>query len=758
MPAMARVLALIGHAKNRRLLQEHLREHQLLTPAAGALPLDDRLDLVILDPGGLRRWHKDLRAHKRRSEPLLIPMLLIVPGRDLARIHLPDALVEEVIAAPIRKQELTARVQTLLTLRQLSQSQYRKRREAEDALAGVNRAFRALSACNEAVVHVRQEKPLLARVCRSIVNEGQYQFAWVGYAHDDGSQVVTPVTSSDTTHGFLKNIHVSWAENAHGNGPVGQAIRSGKPVVCSDVLADVAFKPWRKAATRFGFHSMIALPLRVHKRVIGALAIYAAEPHAFDRSEIDLLVRLSQNLAYGVQTLRDQARRRAQERRATYLAYRDPLTGLANRARMTEALAELSASKTRAAALLFVDLDRFKVVNDALGHDVGDQLLRQVAQRIQQVVRDSDLVARQGGDEFLVLAAYSPRQGDERASDEQVAAETTRVAHQVAERIINVTKAPFAVQGTEHHVAMSIGIALFPRDTDDGSALLMQADNAMYAAKELGGNNYHFYSQSLSDTQRRRLQLDSSLRKAIRAEAFQLYYQPIVELLNGSTVAVEALIRWPQSDGSVVSPAEFLPFAEENGLIGAIGDWVLREAIHTLAAWPNTASRPQMLINLSVSQLCQPDFIRRVAEIVQTQGVAPQAIGFEITENAMMREPERLIEMLRALREQGFGMAVDDFGTGYSSLWRLRDLPINALKVDKTFLDQVPESGEAVAMVKAIIELAHSLRLKVVAEGVETEAQYAALRELGCDYAQGFLLSKPLPIKALARELHGSAA
>jgi diguanylate cyclase (GGDEF)-like protein/PAS domain S-box-containing protein len=449
--------------------------------------------------------------------------------------------------------------------------------------------------------------------------------------------------------------------------------------------------------------------------------------------------RVTATMSSGV----DLTERRAAEEQIAYLAYHDPLTGLPNRALLQEHL-ELALARTRrqgkAIALLYLDLDGFKLVNDSLGHPAGDELLCHVTMRLAERRRTMDLLARQGGDEFLLLLSDLDRED----------AEAT--ARRVAEGLLRALAKPFTISGAEFHIGASIGISLFPRDAADADELLRHADASMYDAKSAGRNGITVYTGDPHEPLER-LSMTSRLRKALTRNEFILHWQPIVDPADGALRKLEALIRWQDPFRGLVMPDEFISFAEETGFIDRIGDWVVREVRDQALAWAHAGFEvPRLSVNVSPRQLRRPDFGQRLLSIVADDDMAQQ-LTVEITESAAMADPLRTDPVLRELAGSGVEIAVDDFGAGYSSLSRLRSMPVQVLKIDRTFLQGVPEDPEATAVVTAIIELALALGMEAIAEGVENEAQRAFLVEQGCPLAQGYLLGRPGTPREIERRM-----
>jgi diguanylate cyclase (GGDEF)-like protein/PAS domain S-box-containing protein len=446
------------------------------------------------------------------------------------------------------------------------------------------------------------------------------------------------------------------------------------------------------------------------------------------------LVREGESRPYGAVTAFSDIteRRRAQEQIA-FLAYHDSLTKLPNRALLDEHLA-LGLARARrgdnAVALLYVDLDDFKAVNDSLGHAAGDELLRRIAVRLRGVVRSTDLLARQGGDEFLILLT-------DLQTDPRVAAEA--VAKQVEQALLE----PFLIADAEFEIGSSIGISIYPHDANDADTLLRHADAAMYEVKQAGRGGIASYGGDSRHTLAR-LSLTSKLRRALQRDDFVVHYQPLVTPATGDLVAFEALVRWQDAERGIVGPNEFIPLAEDAGLIEAIGGWVLNAVCAQLHEWRSEGLDAHVHVNVSPRQLRRPDFPTTVRDSLSAEGLAPSCLTLEITESAAMLDAERANPVVRALHELGVRLAIDDFGSGHSSLARLRDVPVEVLKIDQSFLRGIPDDPQAAAMTRAIIELGAALGMLTVAEGVSSEAQRLFLVEHGCPLAQGFHFAKPL--------------
>jgi diguanylate cyclase (GGDEF)-like protein len=419
--------------------------------------------------------------------------------------------------------------------------------------------------------------------------------------------------------------------------------------------------------------------------------------------------------------------------RMKYQAHHDALTGLPNRAllhdRISTELAHARRQQTTL-ALLFLDLDRFKLINDSLGHATGDQLLRVVSRRLSDCVRDEDTVARLGGDEFMVLLPRISGSSD---------------AGRIGRKILDCLVEPVTCNGHELHVTTSIGISVYPYDGRDVESLVKNADISMYRAKELGRNKVVYYTAEMNSGSRKQLAMETSLRKAVENNELELHYQPKVDITRNSIVGVEALLRWKHPGMGYISPLEFIPIAEDSGLLAPIGEWVLHTAFAELANWHAAGHQDiTMAVNLSSTQLSRPGLDAIVEDALAATGIEPRLAELEITENVAMQNIDSAIAILTKIKQMGIRIAMDDFGTGYSSLGYLRRLPVDIVKIDQSFVHGIPESHEDALIAQAIIAMAGSLNLSLVVEGIENARQLRFFRELGCDIVQGYLFSKPV--------------
>ena len=439
----------------------------------------------------------------------------------------------------------------------------------------------------------------------------------------------------------------------------------------------------------------------------------------------------------------DITERKAAEAQIAYLAYHDKLTGLPNRAMFDELLG-LSLARARrndlGVAVVSIDLDNFKLVNDSLGHEAGDALIEQLAERLRYAIRDTDLVSRPGGDEFLLLLADIDRTPPMPGGQDGASI----VAESIAVRVEHALRDPFRVGDTELYLTASAGISVFPVDADGAIELMKNADTAMFRSKKAGPGGYVVHTADDADAMTR-LSLSTRLRRAVEQKQWKLHYQPLIALATGTMFGVEALIRWPEPSGGLVPPGEFIPLAEEMGLIEAIGDWVLEEICRQDAMWRAEGLTLEVGFNLSPRQLWQPDLVDKIVSPIVVAGMDPTRITVEITESTAMTDPDRTIEILREMHDRGLRLAIDDFGTGYSSLSRLRDMPVDILKIDRGFVRDVDKDQNAGSMISAMITLASNLGMTPLAEGIETEAEWRFLADRGCELGQGYFFSRPVP-------------
>ncbi|PJI97464.1 PAS domain S-box-containing protein/diguanylate cyclase (GGDEF)-like protein [Acidovorax sp. 69] len=602
-----------------------------------------------------------------------------------------------------------------------------ERREAERKIKRLNRVYAMLSGINTLIVRVRQRDELFREACRVAVEHGQFKIAWIGRV-DRGLNQVVPVALSGSESDFLMDIKDRlWLYDVPTPGESLSAgvIRSQSPVVCDDVVNDPRIVLSEQLVTR-GVASIAVLPLLVAHDVVGVLALFADEVGFFDDAEMRLLTELAGDIGFAMDHL-------DKEDRLSYLAYYDEITELPNRTLFLERSGQHLRPREGAKAVLgiaLMDISRFRIVNDTLGRQVGDELLKQVAQRLQQAAGDMYDVARIGINSFGIAVTEARDAG--------------AVAVAVDHLMRACFDAPFALGGTELRMAAKAGVALYPMDGHDAETLLRNAEAAVNKAKA-SADSLLFYTSEMNTRVAEALSLEGRLREALAQGQFVLHYQPKLHLASGTIAGAEALIRWNDPRRGLVPPAQFIPILEETGLIYDVGHWALRQALADNLRWRQSGFAPlRVAVNVSILQLRHRGFIAEVRDAVAHDAEAAMGLELEITESMVMDDVERSTQSLHALREMGITIAIDDFGTGFSSLSYLAKLPVDTLKIDRSFIMNMATGPQGLALVSTIVNLGHSLGVKVVAEGVETDEQSRRLALLGCDEIQGYLFSKPV--------------
>ena len=606
-------------------------------------------------------------------------------------------------------------------------------------LACVHRALRTLSAGNRTLLRASDEQQLLHDMCRVIVETGGYRIAYVGYAVHDEQKSIRWMAGVGPDIETMRAFHFTWADDAMGSSATGTAIRTGQPVVgrlLSDPAYDgAAFDLLREHAARWKFSSLTALPLHVEGQVIGALLIAAAEADAFDEAEVELLTELADDLGYGIGNQRTRVQHRAAQATIARLAYFDPLTGLPNRARLREDLEEAMQTarrQHRAIALLHLEVGRFHEINKVLGYRAGDALLQEVARRLALCCTGVETLARVGEAEFALML---PNSGADHAT-------------KVARRLLQKLRAPAQVAGLVLDARMGIGIALFPGHATEADVLIRCANAAMHLAQPVAGG-YAMYTSRLEQDYTRQLALMGDLHRAIEENELRLFCQPKVDIASRKQCGAEALVRWEHPQYGMVSPAEFVKLAEQAGTITPLTHWMLEAVFNQSYAWREAGVPRALAVNLSVHDLHSPGLVDRIAGLFSTWGISPELVQFELTESALMTDPESALETLAHLKNLGVTLLIDDFGTGYSGLSYLQRLPVDVIKIDQSFVMPMAISADSEVIVRSTIELGHNLGLKVMAEGVESHDIWDRLLDLGCDAAQGYLISKPIPVGQL---------
>jgi diguanylate cyclase (GGDEF)-like protein/PAS domain S-box-containing protein len=607
-----------------------------------------------------------------------------------------------------------------------------ERKAAEDKIARLNRVYAVLSGISSLIVRSPSREELFRGACRIAVEGGHFRMAWLGM-YDQTAMSISPVASHGHAEGFIGLMSLSLDDaRPQGHGMVHDALRQKGAVIVNDIEHDSSFRLREEALAR-GYRSAAVLPLLVSGGIIGVLGLFAGEPGFFDDEEMRLLSELAGDISFGLDHIEKSDK-------LEYLAYYDALTGLSNRTLFLERLNEAihrAIEGGRKFALIVCDLERFRAVNDSLGRQAGDLLLTRFSERLGKGVLDVHQLARLGVDQFAVVLPEVRSELD-----------AARALGELAKKCFGE---PFLIGDTELRLSAKAGIALFPGNGADADALLRNAEAALKRCKARG-ERHLFFEEEMTRRVAENLGLENRLRRAVEREEFVLHYQPRVDLGTRSVQGVEALIRWRTSDG-LVPPMKFIPLLEETGLIHKVGAWALRRAVREHKSWVDQGLlAPRIAVNVSALQLRQRDFVNQLKRAVQA-GVQPPAVDLEVTESMVMDDVAGNIEKLRAVRVLGIKVAIDDFGTGYSSLAYLTQLPADSLKIDRSFIVTMLKDANVMTLVRAIISLAHELKLKVVAEGVDAEDQAEMLRLLHCDEMQGYLHSKPVPANELIPSL-----
>ena len=619
-------------------------------------------------------------------------------------------------------------------------------REAQRAqITRLNRVYAVMSDINASIVRAQDRQRLFDETCRIAVEKGNFGFAWIGQ-FDPVSLDIEPVAWAGAgAQAFVGFNSTARADVAQGQGTVGIAIRSKTPACCNDLSAapGVGGKR-RQEALRQGYRSSITLPLLLADDVTGCLSLFSSDANFFTDDEVRLLSELADDISFALEHL-------AKKEQIDYLAHRDAVTGVANRTLLNEHLRQSMAQAYRAGnmvAIAVLKVENFRLINESLGHNLGDALLKIIASRLGLCIRKTDLLARLGGGEFVMVL---PLKSDALAVTAVMNRVISTVFEDVAavetlQRALNEVSQPLKVEGRELQPKCSMGVSVYPQDGTDAESLLKNAAAAATHAREYSGGNFQFYTADLNAKLSERLTLQSSLRQAIRNNEFSLYYQPKLNLLTGECSGAEGLLRWNHPDEGVVMPGSFIANLEDSGQIVTVGRWVMEQAVEDMRRWWTIQPRPpRIAVNVSAVQLAQADFADSVEKILrQNKGSGPVGLDLEITESLIMQDLKANIAKLKAVRDMGVDIIIDDFGTGYSSLSYLSKLPGNTLKIDQSFVQEMESSQDTLTIVSTIISLAHSLGLKVVAEGVETQSQRNTLRLLKCDEIQGYLISHAL--------------
>ena len=605
-------------------------------------------------------------------------------------------------------------------------------KQTQNRIIHLNRVYAMLSGINALIVRVRTRDELFDTACQIAVRAGGFPMAMIAMV-DRSVMKLVPVATVGMPADVLQGLKLRFASNdpmpsgpAQGQTMAERAVMGKRAVINNDLKADSS-PIYAKQALDAGIRAMAMLPITVSGEGVGVLALYAREVDFFHEDELKLLMELTNDIGFALDHI-------AKQDRLDYLAYYDVLTGLANRTLFLERVAQYMRSAVNdghQVAVQLVDIERFKNINDSLGQNAGDSLLRQVGQWITGIAGDVNLVARIGSDRFAVVRPIL-REGES-------------IAALIESRLGELSDHPFRLDDAVFRISAKVGVAVFPSDGTDAETLFKHAEAALKKAK-LTGERYLVYTTSMTSHIAAKVTLEGQLRQALDNEEFVLHYQPKVSLQSGKITSAEALIRWNEPGVGLVAPGHFIPLLEETGLIQDVGSWALQKVIADYLRWRGAGFRAMRIaVNVSPLQLRHPCFIAQVKKAIAVNSAAAGGLELEITENVLMEDVKRSIASLQAVRDMGVSIAIDDFGTGFSSLAYLAKLPVDTLKIDRSFVVEMTTGAQGLALVSTIVNLAHALKLNVVAEGVETDEQSRLLRLLGCDEMQGFLISKAVP-------------
>jgi PAS domain S-box-containing protein/diguanylate cyclase (GGDEF)-like protein len=776
--ALHRESEILTRSGERRLIRWH---HMVLRSAAGEVTGSASIGEDVTERNRAEEVHARMAAIVESSDDAIVGKTLegIITswnggacrlfgyeseeaiGQPITLILPPDRLEEEArILEQLRRGERVrhfetvrrrkdgSRVEVSLSISPILDSQGRvvgaskiarditERRRADLKIRHLNRVYAVLSSINGLIVRVRSQDDLFREACRIAVEVGNFKLAWLGLV-DRPAMLVRIIAWHGGDEEYIKRIPLALAGHSPGAGLASWAVGEGKAIISNDVSTDERFLLKAESAQR-GIRSTAYMPLLVGDDVLGVLALYSGETGFFDEAEMRLLEELAGDIAFAIDHIEKAAR-------ADYLAYYDPLTGLANRALFIERLSQFLLAAQAAheeLVLVLIDVERLGTVNDSLGRQSGDALLNLVAGRIAYAAGNAQS-ARVAGDVFAIVLQRSH--------------ERSGLEHILTGIWTNLFGGPFLIGGSELSISGKGGIATFPADGADAETLLSCAEVALRKAKETG-EPWVFHVPEMGKQSAEKRGLETKLRRALEKEEFVLHYQPKLELQTQRITGAEALLRWQSPDLGLVAPMKFIPLLEETGLILEVGAWALSRAAHDHQEWIQRGiEAPRIAVNVSPVQMHKRDFVETVSAAL-AGGVTPPGIDLEITESLLMENVEENIRKLRKLRDRGVLIAIDDFGTGYSSLSYLTKLPVQALKIDRSFVLAMSDDPDTMTLVQTIISLAHSLKLKVIAEGVESAEQSKLLRLLRCDEIQGYLFSRPLPFEQMTALLTGTGS
>jgi diguanylate cyclase (GGDEF)-like protein len=600
-----------------------------------------------------------------------------------------------------------------------------RRKQYEARITRLNRLYGVLSGINTTIVRVRATEELFDTACRIAVELGQFAFTWIGLLDAASQRMAAAAQAGDVGDGGdgLSQSNRKNLADLSGNQLIAEAVEQRRPAICNDLVSPENQRPADTAAPSPGYAAMVALPLMVNNQVAGVFVLYAADRDFFDDEEMGLLTEIAGDISFAMDHLK-------KEERLNYLAFFDAVTGLPNRALFLDRVDQrITASHDdhQVFSVIILDLERFSSINESLGRPAGDSLLCQLGQRLKQALGETDILAHLSADHFAVCIRHKE--------------ESTDIFHVLEGMLGAIQRQPFLVEEHELRVSARGGASSFPADGRDTDALLRHAETALRRAK-LSCDRYLFYAPEFNSRVTEKLKLETRLRRAIEEEQLILHYQPKIDLESGQISGLEALMRWKDPDNGLVPPLAFIPLLEETRMILEAGSWALSRAISDSARWRAMGlNPPKVAVNVSPVQLRQKNFVSMVAGVIDAAGSIDLVLELEITESVIMQDIEANIEKLKILRGMGIEVAIDDFGTGYSSLSYIAKLPVNVLKIDRAFIINMASNADDFTIVSAIISLAHSLHLRVIAEGVETGEQANMLRGLQCDEIQGYLFS-----------------
>ncbi|MFZ0743730.1 MAG: EAL domain-containing protein [Terracidiphilus sp.] len=611
-----------------------------------------------------------------------------------------------------------------------------ERKQSENRIARLARIHTVLSGINSAIVRIADRGVLFREVCRTAVEQGGFGMAWIGMIEPRRTQIVPMACAGLETEPFLVLVPMD-GDSPHGTDEILCAIREQRAVFNNDFASGaVTGSEFRKRAIRRGYGSAIALPLVVNGTTVGVFVLCGYDANFFDDTELQLMNEIAGDISFALNHIEKQEQ-------VNILAYYDALTGLPNRALFAERLSErlrLSKHSERKFAVAVLDIERFRYLNGMFSRSFGDALLKQVADLLAEACGEDRTVARIGADIFAFIL-------------DQI--EEIDVAQFISQNIVGCFARPFHIDGQDLRISVRLGISVFPRDGISAEALYKNAESAVFRAKE-AKEQAVFYSHEMNARAAEAMELETRLRKAIAEEQFVLYYQPVIDSVTGAVAGLEALIRWQDPERGLILPGEFIPILEETGLILQVGDWTIQKALADYQRWRSQGlNPPRIAVNVSAVQLRRKDFVSSLENAIGILASPDHGLNLEITESVIMTNVEENIEKLNAVKKMKIGIAIDDFGTGYSSLQYLARLPVDSLKIDRSFVSRIADFPNDMAIVATIIALAHTLHLDVIGEGIEVEKQADLLRRLNCDMMQGFLFAKPSPPSRIETLLEG---